>query len=292
MTQSHIQFEPLILPRKTPAEELREIVRRINIAPNYETRESLECLAARLEAPDEPKRWDGVWPWVVCNGYKPENPFIHFGESLRLTHTLDVYGDRRFPHQNERPYHDGVIITITAGSGDEFPRVVKAKDQTTWLCCGVGPGKSIYLDGAPNVFTVGDIPGWLDTSLRASPLPPGTVTRITISNHGATTEQRYSVEVVEPEKVEDWLPVEPVGRYLRLDRHADSDKLELQYRNGTPIIDIDGLCAAELRDCLTRWLDESRTDPPEEQPATEVAAERLPLEIACDCDTSGGNFRR
>src|SRR5690606_8901387 len=99
---------------------------------------SANALASRLETPDAPKRWDGVWPWV--GHHKNTDGIIpHFSKDLRLivqgqdhrvsdTPFDDLVGSCRA--ENQSSYHDGVIITITAGSGDEEVRVLEHIGQT------------------------------------------------------------------------------------------------------------------------------------------------------------------
>src|SRR5690554_549915 len=118
-TTSHIQFAPLILERKTPAEEITEISATLCMEHNlHDVLKSLDNLKARLEAPDEPKRWDGVFPWVRRNiGTGDFLPVVCLGKDLALYSDGNAKTDHLCnPNQSSRPYHDGVIITITAGS--------------------------------------------------------------------------------------------------------------------------------------------------------------------------------
>lgn len=190
---SHIKFAPLILERKTPAEELREIAKVAHYSTTGSIIDQMVDLAARLEAPDEPKRWDGVFPWVAQTVF-PRDCRVYFAERLSMFCDMEeeqVVLCETHQNKNQSPYHDGVIITITAGSGYEAVKVIRGNlSHALYLSLGEW---CVRIRGVG----VGEVKR--NENMLWSPLPPGTVTRITINHTLPTTEQRYSVDTIQPE---------------------------------------------------------------------------------------------
>lgn len=282
--KSHIQFEPLILPRKTPAEELSEVLDAVRFQNTKdEAIRKGERLLERLQNLDAPKKWDGVYPCVDTFIYNRDVPIVRFSDSLRLMFAgaAVVYtgGPGTCGYGNDiadrEPYHDGVVLTITAGDGTEDVKVLRGTADDRWLYLALGEHSVVLTD--PYGDAVGEAKDrW---PKHCEPLPPGTVTRITINNTLPTTEQRYSVEVVEPEKPK-FAPITVANERVKVG--VESEKICMDYLTlgGSQIFNADE--AREIRDALSAALEFG--DPTQEQPGTEVALEIKPEQESDDDD--------